>query len=49
VRADGIELGPEEVGFADQVQGVVDGLAVEPLVLQRPERPLADAVLPRVT
>ncbi len=46
MRADGVELGPVGVGLADQVERIVDLLAVEPLVLQALEGPLADAVLP---
>jgi hypothetical protein len=34
VGSDGVELDPVCLGLADQVQGVVDGLAVEPFVLQ---------------
>lgn len=47
VGADLVELDPVFLGLADQVQGVIDGLAVEPLVLQRLEPPLSDTVLTR--
>ena len=41
VRPVGVELDAEGLGFSDQVEGVVDLLAVQPLVLQRLERALA--------
>lgn len=41
VGPDGVELDSEGFGFSDQVEGVVDLLAVQPLVLQRLERALA--------
>ena len=44
--ADGAELGPVGIGLADQVEGIVDLFAVEPLVLQALEGPFADSVLP---
>lgn len=47
VGPDGVQLNPVGVGFADQVQGVLDRFAVEPLVLQRLGSLLADAVLAR--
>ena len=47
VWADGVELDAEGLGLADQVESVVDLLAVQPLVLQRPERAFPDAVLTR--
>lgn len=40
--SDGLELDVVGIGFADQVEGVVDLLAVERLVLQRLESGLAD-------
>ena len=39
------ELGAVLLGLAHEVQGVVDLFPVEPLVLERAERTLADAVL----
>ena len=45
VGPDRVELDPVGLGLAGQVEGVVDGLAVEPLVLKRLESPLPDAVL----
>lgn len=45
--ADGVELGPVGIGLADQVEGIVDLFAVEPLILQALEGSFADAVLNR--
>ena len=45
VWSDRVELDPELLGVAGQVKHVEDVLAVEPLVLQRLERPLPHAVL----
>ncbi len=45
--ADGVELGPVGIGLADQVEGIVDLFAVEPLILQALEGSFADAVLTR--
>ncbi len=45
VGPDGVELDPEGFGLANQIEGVVDGFEVEPLVLQRLEAPFAHAVL----
>lgn len=47
VRADGVELDAQGFCFADQVEGVVELFAVQPLVLQRLEGPLPHAVLSR--
>lgn len=47
VRPDFVELDPEGFGLADQVEGVVDLFAVQPLVLQRSEGSLSHAVLAR--
>ncbi|MBA2507450.1 MAG: helix-turn-helix domain-containing protein [Nocardioidaceae bacterium] len=47
VRPDGVELDSEGLGLADQVEGVVDGFEVEPVVLQRLEAAFSDAVLAR--
>ena len=45
VWSDRVELDPELLRMAGQVKHVDDVLAVEPLVFQRLERPLPDAVL----
>jgi hypothetical protein len=47
VRPDGVELDPECLGFADEIEWVVDRFEVESLVLQRLEAPLPDPVLAR--
>jgi hypothetical protein len=47
VQADRVELDPEVLAVGQQVVPVIDLLPVEPLVLQRLGRPLADTVLAR--
>ncbi len=44
--ADRVELDAEGVGLMDEIEGVVDLLAVQPLILQRPERAFAEAFCP---
>ena len=46
VWADRVELDAEGVGLMDEIEGVVDLLAVQPLILQRPERAFAEAFCP---
>ena len=47
VWSDRVELDPEFLRVSGQVKHVEDVLAVEPLILQRLERPLPHAVLAR--
>jgi hypothetical protein len=47
VGSDGVELDLVGVGLGGQVEGVVDGLAVQPLAFQRLEGAFADPVLSR--